>query len=132
MMDMQSFKEQLLEFVEDREDPFDESFLVKTCNQPVSDMSVRDTLYELVEEGTLVIVDHKYLATRVLMKRWLKLVPKEPEGKLVDPDHILSPDLIYEIREMLQEKPELGYVDISEFVRDAVRNFLNKNRHKRK
>lgn len=40
MIEMQSFKEQMLEFVEEREKPFDVQFLLGACLQPVSDIGV--------------------------------------------------------------------------------------------
>jgi len=129
MIDMQAFKEQLMEFIEEREEPFDVSFLVKTCNQPVSDIRIHDTLYELTEEGKIVRLNHEYLSTRILMKRWLK--PANPrKNTLTNAGLFLPKDLFFQIAELLHERPELGYIDIEEFVRDALRRHVQQNKNR--
>ena len=123
MIDTQSFKEQLLEFVEDREEPFDERFLVKTCNQPVSDTRIRDVLCQLADEGKIVWIDHVYLPTRVLMRRWLK-TDNPKDASPTEPEISLPNSLLRQIEELLNEKPETGYVDVDDFIRDAIRRDL--------
>lgn len=59
------FKEQLLEFVEDREEPFDVEFLARNCNDKlIRDDWIRGALWELEEEGQ--IATHAYLTITVL------------------------------------------------------------------
>jgi len=119
------FKEQLLEFIEDREKPFDVEFLLKRCLQPVSDIRIHDALCELVEEGKIIRLDERYyLSTRVLMKRWLKQKIKNLEGNVIFDELELPRSLIRQVARLIKEKPELGYVDIADFVRDAIRRFL--------
>ena len=124
---MQDFKEQLLEFVEEKEEPFNTTFLVENCNSFVDDECVRSALYELEEEGRIVKVDHHYLSTRILMKRWIRT---KDEPKPSSEDFLNGPfvpqGLLDQIEELLDERQELGYLDVDEFVRDAVRRLLEK------
>ncbi|MFH0897848.1 MAG: hypothetical protein V1850_07395 [Candidatus Bathyarchaeota archaeon] len=124
---MQDFKEQLLEFVEEREEPFNATFLVENCNSFVDDEWVRGALCELEDEGRIVKVDHHYLSTRILMRRWIR-TKEEPE--LISKDFLNGPfvplGLIDQVEELLDERQELGYLDVDEFVRDAVRRLLEK------
>ena len=127
MTSMQDFKEQLLEFVEEREEPFSMKFLVENCNSFVDDECVRSALYELEEEGRIVKVDHHYLSTRILMRRWIMT---KAEPRPISEDILNKPfvpeELIDQIEELLDERQELGYIDVDEFVRDAVRRLLEK------
>jgi len=121
------FKEQLLEFIEDREEPFDIDFLIKRCLQPVSEIKIHDALCEFVEEGKIIRLDERYyLSTRVLMKRWLKQKIRKIDGN-VDFDELELPqNLIDQVTRLLKERPDLGYVDIADFVRDAIRRSILK------
>ncbi len=119
-------KEQILEFIEDREEPFDVDFLVRRCLQPVSDVRVHDALCELIEEGKIIrLNDQYYLSTRVLMKRWLKQKIRSIEGNVVFDELELPRSLIRQITRLLKERPELGYVDAADFIRDAIRRALS-------
>ena len=118
-------KEEILEFVEDREEPFDVEFLVKRCLQPVSEIRIRDALCELIEEGKIIrLNDNYYLSTRVLMRRWLKQKIRSLEDSIVFDELELPRNLIRQIARLLKERPELGYVDVADFVRDAIRRAL--------
>jgi len=120
-----NFKEQLLEFIEDREKPFDVEFLMKHCLQPVSDIKIHDVLCELAEEGKIIRLDDRYyLSTRVLMKRWLKQKIRNLEGNVIFDEIELPQRLIRQVAKLIKEKPELGYIDIADFVRDAIRRYL--------
>jgi len=144
-VDIQVFKQRLLEFVEEREEPFDANFLVKTCNQPVSYITVHEALFQLEDEGQLVRLDNEYLPTRVMMKRWLKPGKLGTGSSLVDSASSLGTiansfqdsgmsvpkDLFFEIAELLHERPELGYVDVEEFLRDAIRRHVREMKKKR-
>ena len=56
-------KEQLLEFVEWREEPFNVEFLVESCNDRfIDERRFTNALYELEEEGQIVRLDHHYLS----------------------------------------------------------------------
>jgi len=122
MIDMESFKDQVLDFIEDREEPFDRDFLVRNCNWPVDDDRVHDALCQLSNEGLIVRLDgyryNQWLSTRVLMRRWLK--------PLQDPQISLPRNLIQQIRELLSQRPDLGYADVDNFVRDAIRRFIQR------
>ena len=121
MMDMQVFKEQLLDLVNSREKPFDEDFVMKYCNQPISYIWVHDVLCQLEEEGKLIRLDRRYFPTQVLVRRWIMPIrlDKNSDGG------VLPNSMIREIKYLLQSRPELGYTDVNEFVRDAVRRFLS-------
>jgi len=120
-------KEQLLEFVEEREEPFDINLLVNHCLQPVSATIIRDVLCKLVEEGKVIRIDDQhYMSTKVLMKRWLRQRIKRSEEN-VDFDELEVPrNLLEEISKLLRKRPELGYIDESDFIRDAIRRSLYK------
>ena len=124
---MQDFKEQLLEFVEEREEPFNAKFLVESCNSFVDDEWVRGALFELEDEGRIVKLDHHYLSTRILMRRWIRTKEKpRPISDDVLNQPFVPQGLIDQIEELLDERQELGYFDVDEFVRDAVRRLLEK------
>lgn len=91
------FKAQLLDYVDDRDEPFDTQFLVVNYNSLVDDAWIQHALWKLEEEGRIVRLNHHYLSTHILMKRW-----------------ILRP-----------QPPELGYLDIGEFIRDALRRRIH-------
>jgi len=123
------FKEQLIEFIEEREEPFDIDFLVKRCLQPVSEIKIHDVLCELIEEGKIIrLNDHYYLSTRVLMKRWLKQKVKKIKSNVIFDELELPRNLMDQIMKLLKEKPELGYVDAADFIRDAIRRLLRLKR----
>jgi len=121
----EQFKKQLLEFIEDREEPFDVDFLVRCCLQSVSDIKIHDALCEFVEEGKIIRLDDRYyLSTRVLMKRWLKQKIKRLDDNVGFDELELPRKLIDQVMRLLKEKPGLGYVDAADFVRDAIRRSL--------
>lgn len=121
MMVQSLFKEQMLEFVENREEPFNLEFLVDNCNDKfIEEKSIRDILCELEEEGLIVKLNHHYLSTRILMRRWIKTEEKPRPEKALS----LPQSLIHHIQDLLDEKPGLGYFDVNEFVRDAIRKFI--------
>jgi hypothetical protein len=121
MMVQSLFKEQLLEFVEDREEPFNLEFLVESCNDRFIDENrFREALFELEEEGQVVKLNHHYLSTRVLMRRWIRREEKPPHERGLS----LPQSLIRQVEDLLGERPELGYLDAAEFVRDAIRRFI--------
>lgn len=130
LLSKKRFKEQLLEFIEDREEPFDVDLLVKCCLQPVSNIEIHNLLCEFVEEGKIIRLDDRYyMSTRVLMKRWLKQKIRKIESNVSFDELELPRNLIEQVMQLLKEKPELGYVDTADFLRDAIRRSL---RHLRK
>ena len=123
MMAQSLFKEQLLEFVEDRQDPFDIDLLKSSCNDKfIDDNWFWGALWELEEEGKIVRLNHHYLSTRVLMRRWIKAQTKPPSAtEEYSNDLSLPQNLLHPIEELLNERPELGYLDVDEFIIDAIR-----------
>ena len=70
MLDPVQFKEQLYEFVKYVEEPFDINFLMYNCNQPINRERFYDILYELEEEGKiLVLQDGRYLSLYTLKRK---------------------------------------------------------------
>jgi hypothetical protein len=57
--------------------------------------------------------------------RWLR-AKEEPQPLAEDflNGPSVPPGLIDQIEELLEERPELGYIDVDEFVRDAVRRLM--------
>ena len=124
MIDMEAFKEQLLEFVEEQNKPFNVKFIVEQCIQPVDKIKVQEILYQLENEGKIIWLNHHYLPARVLMRRWFG-----KSASLIKKNYVQLPlELYYRILKILTERPELGYIDVEEFVRDAVRRFIQKRR----
>ncbi|RJS84634.1 hypothetical protein CW706_03615 [Candidatus Bathyarchaeota archaeon] len=118
-------KKQLLEFMEDREEPFSISLLVNCCLQPIPATMIRDMLCKLVDEGEVIrIDDERYMATRVLMKKWLRQKIKRNEEDVNFDELEVPRNLFKEISKLLRERPELGYIDESDFIRDAIRRSL--------
>ena len=119
------FKEQMLEFIESEDEPFNLEFLVKNCNDKfIEEGYYQDALCALEEEGQIVRFDHHYLSTRVLMKRWIKTEERRAhENRLSLPQSIVC-----QILELLDQRPELGYTNVGEFIRDAIRRFIECHR----
>ena len=110
------FEEQLLEFVEDLEEPFDVKFLAMMCNQPVSEARIHNTLCKLEDEGKIVRVGPGlYLSTRALMRRWL-ISKEECENGVMLPRTIVA-----RIVDFISKRAELGYESVEEFVKEAIR-----------
>jgi len=122
----ESLKKQLLNFIEDLEEPFDIEFLMKSCLQPVSEIKIHDVLCELIEEGKIIrISGNQYLSTRVLMKRWLRQKIRSSNDDIAFEVLELPRSLIRQISRLIREKPELGYINVSEFIRDAIRRWIS-------
>jgi len=120
-----AFKEQLLEFIEEQTEPFNLDFLVERCLQPVSRITVHDVLCELIVEGKVIALGNGlYLSTRVLMRKWIR--EKIPEEIIPEKENLVElPDgMMGEIEEVLRMR-QLGYMDVEEFVRDAIRRYLS-------
>jgi hypothetical protein len=115
-------KEQLLEFIEDKEEPFTVEYLLNRCLQPISALRMHEMLCELEDEGKIIRLDEQhYLSTRVLMRRWLKQKIRRLRGEVILDEIELPKDLMKQVSQLLKEKPELGYLDASDFIRDAIR-----------
>ena len=122
-------KKQILEFIGDREDPFDLEFLMNRCLQPVSDIMIHNALCELADEGKIIrLNDRYYLSTRVLMRRWLRQKIKNLEDGVTFDELEIPRRLIRQVTRLLKERPELGYIDVADFVRDAIRRAVSKLR----
>lgn len=121
------FKEQLFEFVEYMDEPFDFKFLVENCNDGFVEYRwIESALDELEEAGKIVRLDeHRYLSTRIMLRRWIRDKGKpHPISEDFLNGSFVSQGLIDQIEELLEERPELGYLDVDEFVRDAVRKLM--------
>jgi len=118
----QHFKEQLSEFVEDLDEPFDMNFLMRNCNISYEENWFRDTLYELEDKEKIVRLNDHYLPSRILLNRWIK---HEVKQQPLEPGCIQLPfDLISQIQKLLNWRKELGYLNAEDFIRDAVRRLI--------
>ncbi|MBS7605016.1 MAG: hypothetical protein QXR84_00280 [Candidatus Bathyarchaeia archaeon] len=73
MIDIEEFKDNLLEFVQFRKEPFDVEFIYRECVQLVDKYRIYETLYQLELEGKILrLSDGRYIATRAALRRWLK------------------------------------------------------------
>jgi hypothetical protein len=112
---MEEFKRQLLDFIEDRDEPFTVKFLVESCIQPVSESLVQNALAELEGEGLVIwLGGGEWISTKAVMKRALK-----PNTEVIIPK-----SLIAQIISTAIKRPDLGYTSLTEFIRDAVKNFI--------
>ena len=120
-IDVEMFKRQLLEFIGDMDEPFTVKFLVKSCLQPVSEQFIHDVLAQLEEEGKVLWVgDGRWISTKAVVKRALK-----PNSEVILPKALIS-----QIISAAVKRPDLGYTNLAEFIRDAVENFINKHGEK--
>jgi len=112
---MEEFKRQLLEFIEDRDEPFTVKFLVESCLQPVSESLVQNALADLEGEGLIIwLGGGEWISTKAVLKRALK-----PSMEVIIPK-----SLIAQIINTAIKRPELGYTSLTEFIKDAVKNFI--------
>jgi hypothetical protein len=116
-IDMEEFKRQLLDFIEDRDEPFTVKFLVESCLQPVSETLVQNALADLESEGLVIwLGGGEWISTKAVVKRALK-----PSMEV-----ILPKSLIAQIISTAIKRPDLGYTSLTEFIRDAIKNFINR------
>lgn len=123
----ETFKQQLLEFIEELDHPFDADYLVKNCNKFIDRLVVEEALNELLNDGLIVEVGCKeYASIRILMRRWLigKQQKRETQ-RMLDEAVFLPSQLLEKLRRLI--KPEWGYKDIEDFIRDAVRHWLKEH-----
>lgn len=122
------FKESLYEFIELRKKPFTRDELVERCNQPVDWWTVDKALAELECEGRIIRLNEygEYLSLEVLRRRWIKerLEHKKQQQKEISDQVYLSTSFLQKLEAAI--KPEWGYEDITDFIRDAIRHELKK------
>jgi hypothetical protein len=117
-IDMEEFKRQLLDFIEDRDEPFTVRFLVESCLQPVGETLVQNALADLENEGLVIwLGGGEWISTKAVMKRALK-----PSMEV-----ILPKSLVAQIISTAIKRPDLGYTSLAEFIRDAVKNFIKQH-----
>ena len=124
-------KEQLIEFVEDHAEPFDLRFIMASCNTWIDEQWIRRALSELEEEGQIVRLNHHYLATRTARRRWFPRPRQLPFAPQISRSDLPPPSsVLHEFRDLLTERPDLGYLDTSEFIRDALRRRIHQLENK--
>jgi hypothetical protein len=112
---MEEFKRQLLDFIEDRDEPFTVRFLVESCIQPVGESLVQNALADLESEGLVIwLGGGEWISTKAVMKRALK-----PSMEV-----ILPKSLVAQIISTAIKRPELGYTNLTEFIKDAIEKFI--------
>jgi hypothetical protein len=117
-IDLEEFKRQLLDFIEDRDEPFTVRFLVERCIQPVSESLVQNALAELEGEGLVIwLGGGEWISAKAVVKRALK-----PSMEV-----ILPKSLIAQIITTAIKRPELGYTNLTEFIKDAIKNFIKQH-----
>ena len=104
---LNQFKEQLYEFVKYVEEPFDINFLMYNCNQPINRERFYDILYELEEEGKiLVLQDGRYLSLYTLKRKWIKIrlvnipIPKELYNIMI---HLIHKGIFKNVEDIIRE-----------------------------
>lgn len=109
------FKEQLFEFIEYRDEPFDENFIIDSCTTFIDRTTVRDALFALEEEGRIVrLLNGKYISARMLLKKWIKRLYGEIE---------VPEDIYGEMLKLIQ----LGiYKSIVDIIKDAIRFYIKR------
>jgi hypothetical protein len=115
---MEEFKRQLLDFIEDRDEPFTARFLVESCLQPVSELLVQNALSELEGEGLVIwLGGGEWISTKAVVKRALK-----PNTEVIIPK-----SLVAQIISAAIKRPDLGYTSLAEFIRDAIKSFIKQH-----
>ena len=118
-------KRQLLEFIEELEEPFNIEFIIRNCLKPVSRIEIHDILCELVDEGKIVKIDGEYyMPVKTLIRRWLRGKIRRVGDEVVLDGLELPRSLVEDVREFIRDRAGLGYVDVAEFIRDAIRRKL--------
>jgi DeoR/GlpR family transcriptional regulator of sugar metabolism len=115
---MEEFKRQLLDFIEDREEPFKVRFLVESCIQSVSESLVQNALAELESEGLVIwLGGGEWISTKAVVKRALK-----PSTEVIMPKSQIAQIISTAIK-----RPDLGYTSLVEFIRDAIEKFIKEH-----
>ena len=118
-------KRQLLEFIEELEEPFNIEFIMRNCLKPISRIEIHNILCELVDEGKIVRVDSEYyMPVKTLIRKWLRGKIRRVGEEVILDGLELPKSLVEDVREFIRDRAELGYVDVSEFIRDAIRRKL--------
>lgn len=117
MINLEGFKDSLLEFIEFRSEPFDIDFIYKQCIQPIDKHRINEAFYQLELEGKILrLSDGRYIATRVALKKWLSsqfLEIKIPE------------EIAVEIEETMHLTPR-AWKTIDSFVSEAIKEHIKK------
>ena len=105
----------MLEFIEDRDEPFTVKFLVESCLQPVSESLVQNALADLESEGLIIwLGGGEWISAKAVIKRALKPCMEV----------MLPKSLVAQIISTAIKRPDLGYTSLTEFIKDAVKNFI--------
>ena len=116
---LKEFKQQLLDFIDDLEEPFSINFLAEKCLQPIRKELIHEVLCEFEKEGHVVFVgDGMWITTKVLIKRALNKTQQIQ----------ISSNLIAEVITFLIKHPELGYSNIKDFIKDAILHTIQKTK----
>ena len=120
------FKDQLYEFIENIDEPFDVDFLKSNCNIFYEDRWFTSALYELEDDEKIVkLNEYQYLPARILRNRWINEAKNQVKTQPLEPTCIQLPfDLIRQIQDLLSERKELGFLNAEEFIREAVRRLI--------
>ena len=118
-------KRQLLELIEELEEPFNIELIMRNCLRPISRIEIYDILCELVDEGKIVRVDGEYyMPVKTLIGRWLKGKIRRVRDEVILDGLELPKSLVEDVREFVRSRAELGHVYETKFIRDAIRRKL--------
>jgi hypothetical protein len=99
-IDIEEFKRQLLDFIEDREELFTVKFLVESCLQPVGETLIQNALADLESEGLVIwLGGGEWISAKAVMKRALK-----PSTEVIIPKNLIAQIISTAIK-----RPNLGY-----------------------
>lgn len=117
MIDIEEFKDNLLEFVEFRDEPFDVEFIYSQCVQPVDKYRIYEALYQLELEGKILrLSDGRYLAARTALKRWLKYHLTEIQ---------IPVEIVAEAKEAMFIAPK-AWRTLDSFISEAIEEYIRK------
>lgn len=117
MISIDELKNQLYEFVEFRNEPFDVKFILGSCVQLVDRHHIYEALYQLESEGKIIrLSDGCYTTTKMAIKRWIR----NRFTEALVPDY-----LIREIEWILKMKPGICR-SIEEFISRAIKEYIEK------
>lgn len=116
-MNLEEFKDHLLEFIEFRSEPFDVDFIYRQCVQPIDKYRVYEALYQLELEGKVLrLSDGRYIATRMALKRWLN-------SRLIEVK--IPRKMAVEAEEAMRLTPDV-WKTLDSFISEAIRDYVKK------
>lgn len=117
MINLEGFKDSLLEFIEFKGEPLDVDSIYKQCLQPIDRYRIYEVLYQLELEGKVLrLSDGRYIATKAALRKWLYSNPIEIR---------IPGEMAIEIEETMSLTPGV-WKSMDSFISEAIREYIKK------